>query len=193
MVCLADSEVLDGHVAKFSPMSWANKKLKRVCRSSLACEVQAGAEALEELEVLRLLYAEAVEGGLKLTDPKSHFRGGPPAVLVTDCKSMYDALSSSASSLLGLSDKRSAVEALAMKEAMEDANCEQRWVHSQAQLGDSLTKESLEASRLMMTFLKEGKWRIVHDPNFESARKRAKAGLKILEADGDQEMQQQPT
>ena len=66
MVCLADSEVLDGHVAKFSPMSWANKKLKRVCRSSLACEVQAGAEALEELEVLRLLYAEAVEGGLNL-------------------------------------------------------------------------------------------------------------------------------
>ena len=80
-----------------------------------------------------------------------------------------------------------------MKEAMEDANCEQRWVHSQAQLGDSLTKESLEASRLMMTFLREGKWRIVPDPNFESARKRAKAGLKILEADGDQEMQQQPT
>jgi len=63
----------------------------------------------------------------------------------------------------------------------------QRWVHSQAQLGDSLTKEFVEASRLMAAFLRDGRWRIVHDPNFESARRRAKEGLSILadKADAD--------
>ena len=108
-------------------------------------------------------------------------REGPPAVLITDCKGLYDAVNNSETSALGLKDKRAAVECLAIREALQTSGVVLRWVHSQAQLADALTKIAVGPLRLLNHFLSQCTWKLVHDPNFESARKRAVAGKGILD------------
>ena len=78
-------------------------------------------------------------------------------------------------------DRRSAIEALALKQALSCGNATLRWVHSQAQLGDALTKSSAGLVGHMLRFFSTGQWHLVDDPMFTSARKRAAAGLDVLD------------
>jgi hypothetical protein len=102
-------------------------------------------------------------------------------VLVTDCKSLYDAVTGSESRALGLSDKRAAIECMAFKEGLDAMNAVLRWVHSHAQVADGCTKIKFEAQKLLAYFMARGSWTLIHDPNFESARKRGAKGLDIFE------------
>ena len=55
-----------------------------------------------------------------------------------------------------------------------------RWCHSAAQLGDVVTKESDAARAPWELFVRRGfRWKLIHDPKFESSRNRAKRGLDI--------------
>eukprot|EP00969_Alexandrium_andersonii_P221714 9792512-Alexandrium_andersonii.AAC.1 len=54
-------------------------------------------------------------------------RKGPPGAVITDCKSLYDAVRVSETAGLGLSDKRAAVEAMAIREALSESNNTMRW------------------------------------------------------------------
>ena len=83
-----------------------------------------------------------------------------------------------------MKDGRSALEALGLKRAMEATEMALRWVHSEAQLADCMTKNSPKALALMEYFLRRQTWRLVHDDQFQSARNRRKKGLQILEQEG---------
>ena len=61
---------------------------------------------------------------------------------MVDCRGVYDALARSSSSCLGLKDKKSGLEALALKQSLVECGTIIRWCHSAAQLGDVVTKDS---------------------------------------------------
>ena len=83
----------------------------------------------------------------------------------------------SESACLGLKDKRSGLEALSLKRSLVETRCGLRWTHSAAQLADCMTKGSKEVQKPFELLKRRGwKWRLVYDPSFTSARKRAQKG-----------------
>ena len=99
-----------------------------------------------------------------------------PGTLITDCKAFYDGVVMSVSAGLGLDERRTAIEALALRQAFEAGGTVVRWVHSHAQLADGLTKASQQALNVIMSSgikrqitatMRYGNlqfWKFVHNP-----------------------------
>ena len=149
-----------------SLISWHSSRLKRVARSSSAAETQAAADGDDEAVHIRVCLKEVLFGQLDLRNWQSEARQ-IPAALVVDCRGVYDALARSSSSCLGLEDKKSGLEALALKQSLVECGTVIRWCHSAAQLGDVVTKDSDAARAPWELFV----------PNSESSRNRAKRGI----------------
>ena len=108
------------------------------------------------------------------------------AALVVDCRGVYDALARSSSSCLGLKDKKSCLEALVLKQSLVECGTVILWCHSAAQLGDVVTKDSDAARAPWDLFVRRGfRWKLIHDPMFESSRNRAKRGIDTLDEPED--------
>ena len=73
-----------------------------------------------------------------------------------DCRGVYDALARSSSSCLGLKDKTSGLEALALKQSLVECGTIIRWCHSATQLSDVLTKDSDAARQPWELFVRRG-------------------------------------
>ncbi|OLQ04719.1 Retrovirus-related Pol polyprotein from transposon TNT 1-94 [Symbiodinium microadriaticum] len=80
---------------------------------------------------------------------------------------------------LGGAERKSNLELLSVKEAQIRTALQVRWVHSEAQLGNSLTKQN--GGHELELFSRMGQaWRIVEDPAMRSARKRKADGVPPL-------------
>ena len=160
-----------------SLISWHSSRLRRVARSSSAAETQAAADGDDEAVFIRLCLKEILFGQLDLQNWQSEARQ-IPAVLVVDCRGVCHALTRSSSSYLGLKDKISGPTALALKQSLVECGTMVHWCQSAAQLGDAPWK----------LFVRRGfRWKLIHDPKFESSRNRAKRGLDNLEEPDDDE------
>ena len=181
LVFMADTGILQGRECPLSLISWNSSRLARVARSTSAAEVQAAADADDEMLYVRLAMYEILRGHYTLS------QWGPaassiPAALVLDCRGVYDALARSESACLGLKDRKSGLEALALKQSLQECRTSLRWCHSAAQLADVMTKDTPE-SRAPWELLTRRKymWKLVYDPTFTAARKRTKAGYDVLD------------
>ena len=135
----------------------------------------------DEAVHVRMCLKEILFGQLDLQNWQCETRR-LPAALVVDCRGVYDALPRSSSSCLGLNDKKSGLEALALEQSLVECGTMIRWCHSAAQLGDVVAKDSDAARAPWELFVRLGfRWKLIHDPKFESSRNRAKRGLDILE------------
>ncbi|CAK0898235.1 unnamed protein product, partial [Prorocentrum cordatum] len=141
LIFVTDYSLMQNKEAPISLIAWAPAKLPRACRSSSAAEVQAASEAQEELEFCRLALGELLLGATPLQQWATGCAKIPGA-LVVDCRGVFDALDKSESSALGMKDKRSAPEALALERGMAATTTSLRWCHSGAQLCDCMTKNS---------------------------------------------------
>ena len=56
-----------------------------------------------------------------------------------------------------------------------------RWCHAAAQLGDVVTKDSDAAHLGNCSFVVVFRWKLIHNPKFESSRTRAKRGIDTLD------------
>ena len=70
-----------------------------------------------------------------------------------------------------MQDKRSAVEGLALREAIGRTRTLLRCCHSEANVADALTKADNRAHEFLRKFLQSRVWRIVWDPEFTSSKK----------------------
>ena len=178
---MTERRILDGEKAPVSPLMQVSKKCPRVTRSSLGCEIQSASMADEETLFLRLAYTEAMHGKVDLRDLATTLKL-TTATLVTDCKGLYDTLTKNVSAGLGADDRRSGIEALALRQSMALSKCTMRWLHSEAQPADGLTKGSNTARALLADFLTRGYWKLTADVTFTSAKKRRAEGrLDILD------------
>ena len=80
-----------------------------------------------------------------------------------------------------MKEKRTGIEALAIKRSLSATGTSLRWCHSDAQFADCLTKGSEQAQKSMDLLKRRGyTWKLVYDPDFIAAKKR-----KNLEALAD--------
>ena len=150
-------------------------KCPRVARSSGSAETQSATQAQEEQEYVRLLWQELSNGYYDMHDVDKEIRSVTGALLI-DAKGVYDAVSRSESAALSMADKRTAVEGLALKESLARTHTKLKWLHSEINVADGLTKFDQRATELIRQFLAASTWRIVWDPDFTSSKKlKAKA------------------
>ena len=104
-----------------------------------------------------------------------------PSVLITDSTNVYDRMRSEVCVLKG-PEYRTSLELIGLKEASVKTDMPIRWVHSDAQLENSLTKDT-EMQQLQRYYHLGQAWKIVDDPLMRSARNRKKLGLDALDTD----------
>ena len=170
IICASNSTILEGQLAPVPPIAGRSGRLPRVARSSLSAETQAASEAEEEMMMIRAQWRELLGYTINLQDPAQDIKK-VAAALVTDAKSLYDVLRKDDlnSAAGGLREKYSALELLSLSERLRRGETTIRWVNSDAQVVDALTKLALpEALHQMLT---TGSWKLVYDPTFTSAKR----------------------
>lgn len=133
-------DVLQGTKSPFHILSWSSRRLKRVARSSTSAEVQMTANALDIHEFSKLSLFDMLSGehvDLKQTD--SYLQQNP-SCLICDAKNVFDGVCKVETSGLHMEERRTAIELLAIKERLQQAKVGLRWVNSDQELADGLTK-----------------------------------------------------
>ena len=180
-VGMTPQAIHEGAVCGVSPMAWHSQKIDRACRSPGAAEAQAAINGEDSLYYARYQWSELLYGVESLHQPDEVVKkvGG---CVVTDSRNVYDKLITEMLVVKG-AEKRTNLELLALKEAQWKTGVELRWVHSEAQLANSLTKSNGLREYEMFIKMKH-RWRLVEDPNMMSAKRRKELGLQPLEQQG---------
>ena len=170
LIGLVHKDMVDkGQKGPVNVISWGSAKLRRVCRSSLAAETQALAEAEQELMFVRTMWMEMMGEKVNLHRPgdtAQKMRG----FLIMDAKALYDSCQQGDMPSFSSKEKYTALEILALVQNMKLQATELRWCNSDMQLADGLTK--VGAQDRMRRFLEEGQqWNVVYDPKFIAAKK----------------------
>ena len=187
----AGPECLSGQVCEMSLLAWRSWKLKRKAIGSNDAEVQSILEAEDHNFRTRLLWSELHGAGglqhrrelrrdlVELTEKQVLKVKG---VLCTDSRGGYDAVELNESPLLGLSNMRSALQAFQLRDNLSRAGCELRWLASDYDLADALTKKRMDSRVGLLKFLRTGVWSIKFDPDFTAAKKGKKIGKSAVDA-----------
>ena len=157
-VILATTDTIDKtQSALVSPLLWFYKKINRVVSSTLTSETFALSGALDLLSWTRVHWAWLLNPNLEWKKPEETLKKLPSAFAVVDCKSLFDLLQKT--SVPQCSEYRTMLEALVVKERLKEGVII-KWVHSAAQMADSLTKDM--DTTVLRSFLSKGKC-ILHD------------------------------
>ena len=140
IIGLAPLNLRQGEVGRVSIMAWHSNKIERSCKSPGAAECQAAIHGEDILYYSRYQWSELCFGNLDVRDPNACVRR-VPGTLVTDSRNVYDKLATEVLSVKG-AERKSNLELLSVKEAQIRTALQVRWVHSEAQLGNSFTKQN---------------------------------------------------
>ena len=167
-----------GDVAAISPISWHSTRIDRVCRSPGAAETAAAVNGEDMLYYVRYQWSEMIYGKVDLRHPNKTV-SKVPGYVITDSRNVYDKLATAMFSVNG-AEKKANIELMGLKEAQEATGVIMRWVHSEAQLANALTKAQ-QHRELELYYRMQHQWRIVEDTEMKSARKRKNEGLEPLQ------------
>ena len=166
-----------GECCALAPISWHSSKIQRVCRSPGASEAAAAVNTEDSLFFARFQFAEMLGREVNIRQVNK-LVNTIPGCLITDSRNVYDKTSTEVVCTKG-TERRVDIELMSLKYAQKRNFLEIRWVHSEAQLSNSLTKN--EMRQLLLFYDMKQKWRIVQDQNMTSARKRRERGQAPLE------------
>ena len=153
-------------------VDWRSFKLPRVARSSLSAEAQACGQSADIAEYICRFWACLLRPPALLRDRMDEPSTLAP-ILITDAKALYDSYHKE--SLAGASsvDKRTSLEIRVAKEQVASLNGSLRWVSSERQYADGLTKMSTRV--LLADRIRYHKMKLMWDPDYTSAKKKAAA------------------
>ena len=175
---ITTTRILQGGRHGVTPIHHRSGKSKRKARSSLSAEVQALADAEQELYLTRLQLPEFLGYSVNLSNVDETVQR-VEGILVIDAKAIYDSMYG-ASGPLAMEEKRTAIEMMGIQEGIRRQNAILRWCHGEANLSDGLTKET--AKTQLERFYDNGcVWSLVHDEEMVSARKRRQQGKQPLD------------
>ena len=137
LIFATGAALLNNEVGIVCPIAWSSRKIPRVVRSTLSAEAVALSGALDRLSWIRLLWEWTKDPSINIAAPEQILADAPISVVATDCKSVYDI--TTRTSTPSCEEYRTTLECILIRERLQE-NCRMRWVHSQAQLADSLTK-----------------------------------------------------
>ena len=172
-----------------NPISWGCKKIQRVVTSTLAAETVSLSSVLDQLSWIRLCWAWLMDNNVRWQNPEAALCALPQSfstatmkaqrltedTVATDCKSLFDLVTRTAPP--ACSEFRTQLNARKIKDLLAEG-IQLRWVHSGAQLADSLTK-IMDTSFLRETLL-QGKYRLNDELEILKARSDARTRLKWL-------------
>ena len=142
----AHPNIMNGQTVQISLLGWSSRKIRRKVRSSLGAEASAMSTGLEHTDLLRVMYGEMC-GDIKSLSDHEDFLKSTPALVLSDCKSLADALNNTGCAASKTSeDKRLAIELSMIKQRLEDQETSFQWVDAAYMLSDVLTK-GLERGR----------------------------------------------
>ncbi|CAE7317363.1 RE1 [Symbiodinium sp. CCMP2456] len=180
-VGLGPEAMFRGDMGAVTPVSWHSTKIDRMCRSPGAAEVQAAINGEDLLYYARYQWGEILYGEVDVRAPDAtvqRVRGG----IITDSRNVFDKLQTEVLMIRG-AEKKSNIELLGLKEAQIRTGVEIRWVHSEAQLANALTKAGTNRE-LELYYRMQHNWKIVEDPAMRSARRRKTQGIEPLDNEG---------
>jgi hypothetical protein len=179
VILLCHKRVMDNETADYIVFDWRSWKLPRVSRSSLASEAQAAAGGVDALEFAKCFWSLSLDDR---RDPRADhtMQVLGTSALVIDAKALYDAARKE--HVHNFEDKRTGIEVMVLKEKMKASGTIWKWVSSERQYADGLTKMSarqLWADRLRATTIT-----LKHDPNFVAAKKKDAVSRRAAELVG---------
>ena len=151
-------------------LDWRSFKTPRVARSSLGAEAQAGGQASDAVDFVSRYWHHLLDPDLSLKgllEVQSSLR----PVMVTDAKALYDAFHREATSS-SVVDKRVSLEIRVMKERLQELGGLLKWMSSDRQVADGLTKEA--ARGLFATRLRHHRIKLTWDPSYTAMKKKTK-------------------
>lgn len=116
--------------------------------------------SLDKLTWIRCMWAIIKDGRFKWQTPELSLKAEPKALLITDCKSLYDLVNKMATP--NCQEWRTTIEVMLIKQ-QSAGNTECRWISTAIMLADCLTKPM--DSTFLRKVLRLGKFRIYDDSN----------------------------
>ena len=182
ILAFADRGILDNQPAVWSPFNWKSYRLHRVVPSTLGGEAQAFSTGSAVAEWMSLLMSEALFGSFDLRQSQERLQQ-IPILGITDCKSLYDHVTS-LSSLSGVQDKRVSVDIAIIKQSMSRAGLRIRWVPTELMVCDALTKDRADPADLLRAVLDLGSYQLSCEAQVLLSKKALRETLKSRRAQG---------
>ena len=157
LVCLTHKAILSGGISSYHLLERRSRRLPLVARSTLAAEGQAAAEAADCLHFVIMFWKallDPTDPTYRITSNERCFLWENESLFVIDAKCLYDILHREELYVSSASDKRTCLEALVTRDKLKEVGGSARWVSSERQYADGLTKDSatqLLADRLTHT------------------------------------------
>lgn len=167
---MMEKSVLNGAKTPFSVLSWSSRRLRRVARSSTSAEAQMTANTLDFHEFAKLAWIDLDTPSTLSLKHADDYLSKHDSAMVCDARNIFDGVVKVETSGLHMEEKRTAIELLAIKERLGQARVNLRWVDGDQELADGLTKPWKHDP--LIKALHSSKWRIVYDPEFQSARRK---------------------
>ena len=173
LVFATTPELLQNQKTVVAPVAWISKKIHRVTRSTLGAEAIALSGTVDRLMWIRMMWEWINDPSIDWRSPEEALQKARRAALVTDCKSAYDILTRTA--IPQCEEHRTTIECLLIRERLQ-ANCMVRWVTSNAQLADCLTK-SMDAT-VLRECLRSGRYSLFDEGRILQQRSDKRQRLK---------------
>eukprot|EP00435_Cladocopium_sp_Y103_P025468 s968_g6.t1 len=104
----------ENKTSDFSPIAWATKQIGRVVRSTLSAEAYAMSSSIDKLNWIRSMWGVIQSPKFQWQFPEISLKGLPKALLVTDCKSLFDLMTKVATP--NCQEWRTTIEVMLIKE-----------------------------------------------------------------------------
>ena len=191
ILAFVDKRMHNGEISPWTPAIWKSYKLPRAVRSTLSGEAQALATASGSVEWLNLLLSEALDGSVIPSMCRS-LLAKRPAILATDCKSLYDHLISP-SSPTAVDDRRTSIDIVIIRESIKLLSAQIRWLPTNRMIADGLTKDKMEPSDLLRSCVRAASYQISPEDHVLAqqaaerafrAQNREKSAQKAVETSG---------
>ncbi len=167
VVMLAPRKILETEEGDYHILDWKSLKLPRIARSSLAAEAQAAACASDATEFACRYFEHLKAPTIPLRD-LLRMKSDLEPVLITDAKALFDSYHRE-SIVSSVTDRRISLEIRVVKEQMMSLGGTLRWVSSERQLADGLTKDS--ARQLLADRLRHARVKFLYDPEYTIRRR----------------------
>ena len=158
ILAFTSKHLQDGKVTWWCPATWRSHKLSRAVSSTLAAESQSMSIATGTVEWMSLILTECLDGSFSMHECRDMLARRPP-LIVTDCQSLYDHLTSP-SAPTAVEDRRTSIDITIIRESIKATQAFVRWVPTNRMLADGLTKDLGDPMDLMRSCIRNATYQI---------------------------------
>ena len=175
LILMTHKSIKDGAAVPYCLVDWRSWKLPRVARSSLSAEAQAASETADAM-MYNITFWQLIWHPTLAIDDMTACQLPHKPCIVTDAKALYDLLTKQELQPNSGADKRTSVELLVTQDKLKCMQAETKWVSSELQYADGMTKAS--AAALLAQRLRTHYTSVKPDDQFIAAKKKNAADRK---------------